>query len=69
MVLVLSIVFLSEARYRARFAGSKLGVSSKPENVTFPASSEDTSIPHAPDDFKGASHLTCDPLRFPSPVT
>ena len=68
MVLALSIVFL-EAQYRARFAGSKPGISLKPEKFTFPVSSEDSSIPHAPDGFRGASHLSCDLLCLPSPVT
>jgi len=68
MVLALSIVFL-EAQYRARFAGSKPGISLRPENVTFPVSSEDSPILHVPDGFRGASHLSCDLLCFLSPVT
>ena len=63
MVLALSIVFLEPAQYRARFADPKPGISPKPENATFPASSEDSSIPHIPDGFRGASHLSCDLLR------
>jgi len=52
MVHALSIVFL-EAQYRARFVDSKLGISPKPENTTFPTSSQDSFIPHVPDGFRG----------------